>query len=1033
MTSEYSNPNDSSSSSIEITESRYEVLEQVIDLAVSGQSIDKLVEVYPKHADEIRKHYQGIFETSLKPPTPDSGLELPLPFKFGDYELVEEIGRGGMGVVYLAQRHDLNTKYAVKVFDLAEKRIQKFESYRMEAEIVAKLHHPNIVPLVDFGKQDNFVYLVMRIVNGPSLAEFARSFHETNKLDESKDKWKFLTHILMQVGYAVQHAHRSNVIHRDIKPGNILLDENSNAWLTDFGLSSKASRSSLRGGTRGYMSPEQKAGMFGAQTDVYSFGISMFEVLSGVRKNGARFLELAPDGLLNLATLEKHFPQIPNELARIIAKATQLSREKRYLDMTEVLRDMEKFIAIEPPRKTNRTLLLTGITLIACVSLIQWFLQKTNDPTSPNTPAVFPARLTEEPIQINVCEQWNSTPLFGLDAIDAENDPIQYNVTGEDKKYFRFDNVLSELVFDRLASAPKRSFEIELAVSGKRKLNGFYVGKEGNRIAIFDFHGRRIRQLNAQDWDTWINLVGVASKDGKTIFRAIRNGSKIELQTSTATGVGQLGVFETVNEDCKLPKSTEAIETLNGNLFYVFYKTEIPIHNGHVRNLQIMELKENGEFVNVDKPVRLPIIHEIKQARISGDNSLTVVCRKPPTFPSTRPESQAFSISLNRMMNNSEVVFQRIQVGRNNELEGTSWFVEDPASVESSINITINTISQAHWPVPVNSKVSSPQNGTVTFANYSQHPIFIAASNASEDFIEWPGVIADVVSIRPGDSIELRRFPGMVREIYGPNNQLWETLIDEDELDVVHVEGPNEISSHDQDANPRLRRAIARIIESGQTTRPEMALRTYLQKYPNDSGALKLLAYCQLHDFNLSDAQTTAERLIQQTPNSCLALELNGEIQRHSKNFSVAKNHFQTIIASCPDSPAGELGLSRIAMQQDDASAAVMHAQKAYKRFPSDLLTAHHLWRLHDRIGNSKQTDFFKKLVDKLQSTQVSYTKNYVNLNGKYGLPVHDLKSNRYVKTFAIHRLWAITRSPENTPLLPKKPTLESTSPSLEN
>ena len=227
MTSEYSNPNDSSSSSIEITESRYEVLEQVIDLAVSGQSIDKLVEVYPKHADEIRKHYQGIFETSLKPPTPDSGLELPLPFKFGDYELVEEIGRGGMGVVYLAQRHDLNTKYAVKVFDLAEKRIQKFESYRMEAEIVAKLHHPNIVPLVDFGKQDNFVYLVMRIVNGPSLAEFARSFHETNKLDESKDKWKFLTHILMQVGYAVQHAHRSNVIHRDIKPGNILLDENS--------------------------------------------------------------------------------------------------------------------------------------------------------------------------------------------------------------------------------------------------------------------------------------------------------------------------------------------------------------------------------------------------------------------------------------------------------------------------------------------------------------------------------------------------------------------------------------------------------------------------------------------------------------------------------------------------------------------------------------------------------------------------------------------------------------------------------------
>ncbi len=247
------------------------------------------------------------------------------------YELREKIGAGGFGAVYRALQPAVGREVAIKVI-LAEHAnqpefIRRFET---EAQLVARLEHPHIVPLYDYWREPDGAYLVMRFLRGGSLRASIRA----------GGPWQPESTSLMldQVAAALTVAHRNGVIHRDLKPDNILLDEEGNAYLADFGIAKDLStgdapRTAQVIGSPDYMSPEQVRGeVLTPASDIYSLGIVLYETLTGVRPfpdNTATALMLKQ---LNdpLPPVSMKRPDLPEEVDDVIAQATEKDPEKRY-------------------------------------------------------------------------------------------------------------------------------------------------------------------------------------------------------------------------------------------------------------------------------------------------------------------------------------------------------------------------------------------------------------------------------------------------------------------------------------------------------------------------------------------------------------------------------------------------------------------------------------------------------------------------------------------------------------------------------
>jgi serine/threonine protein kinase len=206
----------------------------------------------------------------------------PLPRAFGAYELLEEIGRGGMGVVYRARHLPLGRLVALKVVRAGGHAWpEEVQRLRNEAETVALLDHPNIVPVYDVGEHDGQVYLAMKLVDGASLSEQLARFVGRPKL---------AAQLLVTVARAVHHAHQRGVLHRDLKPSNILLDAEGLPHVSDFGLAKRATadsgltQSGALVGTPSCMAPEQASGQKGqvtTATDVYGLGAVLYALLTG--------------------------------------------------------------------------------------------------------------------------------------------------------------------------------------------------------------------------------------------------------------------------------------------------------------------------------------------------------------------------------------------------------------------------------------------------------------------------------------------------------------------------------------------------------------------------------------------------------------------------------------------------------------------------------------------------------------------------------------------------------------------------------
>ena len=214
----------------------------------------------------------------------------------GDYEILDEIGRGGMGVVYRARQSSLDREVALKIIlagQLAsETEIRRFH---VEAEAAAKLDHPGIVPIYEIGEHQGHHYFSMKLVTGESLAERRVEFQALQSKSSrasaaSAQRELKLTQLVARIARAVHHAHQRGILHRDLKPSNILLDAQGEPHLTDFGLAkllkkdSDLTHSHAVMGTPHYMSPEQASGQnrqITTASDVYSLGAILYELLTG--------------------------------------------------------------------------------------------------------------------------------------------------------------------------------------------------------------------------------------------------------------------------------------------------------------------------------------------------------------------------------------------------------------------------------------------------------------------------------------------------------------------------------------------------------------------------------------------------------------------------------------------------------------------------------------------------------------------------------------------------------------------------------
>jgi serine/threonine protein kinase len=277
--------------------------------------------------------------------------------KAGRYEILGELGRGGMGVVYRAKDPLIGRTVAVKTIRLSEEgtgmsHAQLVERFQTEARAAGLLTHPNIVVIYDVGESDGVYYITMELVNGKSLQSML----------DSGEKFSLprILRIIEQVCSALQFAHDHSVVHRDIKPANIMLTSDDLVKITDFGTAKimqyGASQQTSAMGTPGYMSPEQiKGKAVDGRTDIFSLGVMLYEMTTGQKPFRGQDIATVLYRILNEepAPPQQLNPSIPLGVSSTILKALTKSPHLRYENCRELLEDLKNYRPSENSAKAN--------------------------------------------------------------------------------------------------------------------------------------------------------------------------------------------------------------------------------------------------------------------------------------------------------------------------------------------------------------------------------------------------------------------------------------------------------------------------------------------------------------------------------------------------------------------------------------------------------------------------------------------------------------------------------------------------------
>ncbi len=257
----------------------------------------------------------------------------------GPYRIIEQLGQGGMATVYKAYHASLDRYVAIKALHPAFSEDPSFEArFRREARVVAKLEHPNIVPIYDYAEHEKRPYLVMKFIEGNTLKA---------KLDQGPLSPKEILKVVEAVGAALAYAHKQGVLHRDVKPSNVLLATDGQIYLADFGLAriAQSGESTLSSdmimGTPQYISPEQAMGVkeLDERTDLYSFGVMLYEMIVGrVPFNADTPFSIIHDHIYSPLPLPRKVnPDVPDQVERVLLKALAKDRLDRYENVGQMV------------------------------------------------------------------------------------------------------------------------------------------------------------------------------------------------------------------------------------------------------------------------------------------------------------------------------------------------------------------------------------------------------------------------------------------------------------------------------------------------------------------------------------------------------------------------------------------------------------------------------------------------------------------------------------------------------------------------
>lgn len=282
------------------------------------------------------------------------------------YEILERIGTGGMSDVYKAKDYKLNRFVAVKVLKQEFSENANFVSkFRVEAQAAAGLMHPNIVNVYDVGEEDGIYYIVMEQVEGITLKKYIER--------KARLSVKEAVSIAIQVSMGLEAAHNNHIIHRDIKPQNILISKEGKVKVTDFGIAKAATSNTITSNVMGsvhYTSPEQARGGYSDEkSDIYSLGITLFEMLTGrVPFNGETTVAIAIKHIQEeMPSPREYVPEIPISVEQIVCKCCQKSPDRRYQSMQELIVDLkqslinpdEDFVKLVDPDEEASTRMIT--------------------------------------------------------------------------------------------------------------------------------------------------------------------------------------------------------------------------------------------------------------------------------------------------------------------------------------------------------------------------------------------------------------------------------------------------------------------------------------------------------------------------------------------------------------------------------------------------------------------------------------------------------------------------------------------------
>jgi eukaryotic-like serine/threonine-protein kinase len=362
------------------------LVERLTSRLQRGEAVDLSEEVraHPEHAEQLALLWPALAALADLERSGQARGEAGGPLgELGDFRLEREVGRGGMGIVYEAEQLSLGRRVALKVLPFAAtmdpRQLQRFHN---EARAAASLHHPNIVPVHAVGQARGVHYYAMQFIDGQTLAALIQSDQPTaphqpppaganrptaetvavaGPTERGPREEPYFRRVAawgIQSAEALEYAHSLGVVHRDIKPGNLMIDAAGTMWVTDFGLARTAADTGLTMtgdliGTLRYMSPEQalaKHGLVDHRTDVYSLGATLYELLTGVPAvRGQDRQEI----LRNIAFEEPTQPRrirnaIPADLETIVLKAIQKEPGKRYATARELAEDLRRFAEHKP-------------------------------------------------------------------------------------------------------------------------------------------------------------------------------------------------------------------------------------------------------------------------------------------------------------------------------------------------------------------------------------------------------------------------------------------------------------------------------------------------------------------------------------------------------------------------------------------------------------------------------------------------------------------------------------------------------------